>query len=268
VTVLSGFRIGTFGSSLQCGDVRAFVPDEQLPSSPLPKAKVVPFRSFKNSYAGRGCCIVGKGPTEFCYEELGDLDEPIFFINDAICLENHARSDTYFFAHDAQMRPWLDGSIRSTAVLPRDGKILEGVSSGGMAHAGGVVYYSHKGQPRSKELLLMTRDEIADWQKLVIHSGTVHSALHFAWFCGVKRVTFIGCDGIHPGQVTAASPDVEYGYDPRLKNRSYSSPGPYYPAIRKAQDLLAALLDLETNYVGTPGRLNRPGRYKHSHLAA
>jgi hypothetical protein len=66
--------------------------------------------------AGRSCYVIGRGPTDFDYASLGDLAEPIFFINDAVCMEKHAKSETFFFAHDAQMLVWLNGRIKSTAV--------------------------------------------------------------------------------------------------------------------------------------------------------
>ena len=59
--------------------------------------------------------MVGRGPTNFDYRELADIADPIFFINDAVCLEKYARSETFFFAHDVEMRVWLDGSIKAAA---------------------------------------------------------------------------------------------------------------------------------------------------------
>src|SRR5580693_6875259 len=90
------------------------------PSPPLPKsprATLIPPPEFTNTYAGAACHIVGRGLTEFQYEDLAKIDEPIFFINDAVCMEKHAKTPTFFFASDAPLMTWLNGSIRSTAVL-------------------------------------------------------------------------------------------------------------------------------------------------------
>ena len=226
------------------GSIDTDWPNQSLP----PAAELVPFGSFKNKYRGRSCHVVGRGPTDFDYESLGEVRDPEFFINDAVCLEKYARAETFFFAHDAQLRPWLDGSIHSTAVLPSDGAVVE---SGPLNHAGPLVYYSHRGQPGMRDLLQMDRDEIARRQRLVVHSGTIHSLLHFAWFCGFHQAVLIGCDGIN--STPASSPrDRNTGYDPRLDNRSKSYPGPHYNVIRRGQDLLAQILGIELIYQGTP----------------
>jgi hypothetical protein len=206
-------------------------------SPQLPLALPLPFYEFNNKYKRRDCYVVGRGQTDFNYDELAAVVEPIFFINDAVCLEKLARSETFFFAHDSQMRVWLDGSMKSTAVLPVNGKVLGSAPCLALGHTGPVVFY-HRGEKDKEALLRMSRDEIAARQELFVHSGTMHSLLHFIWFCGFGRATFIGCDGFN-------------GYDQRLQNRSNSSVG-QYKTIRRAQTLLTALLGIEAIYRGTP----------------
>src|SRR5271170_2149054 len=186
----------------------------------FPRAVEIPFASFNGRYAGRSCYVVGRGPTEFNYEELANVNEPIFFVNDAVCLEKYARSETYFFAHDAQMLVWLDGKIKSTAVLPMDGNFLRETSGITLQHSGKVVFYRSLEKNR-EQLLLLKRDQIAELKQLYMHSGTIHSVIHFIWFCGFGRVIFIGCDCISDG------------YDPRLENLSKSSSCRDYTAIGK-----------------------------------
>jgi len=70
------------------------------PNVLTPEARIIPFSAFNNRYAGGFCHVVGRGKTEFDYEKLADLNEPIFFINDAVCMEKHARFETFFFTHD------------------------------------------------------------------------------------------------------------------------------------------------------------------------
>src|SRR5580700_1467029 len=106
----------------------------------FPCAVEIPFASFNGKYAGRSCYVVGRGATEFNYEELTEVNEPIFFVNDAVCLEKYARSESYFFAHDAVMRVWLDGKIKSTAVLPMEGDFLRGTSGRTLGNGGRVVF--------------------------------------------------------------------------------------------------------------------------------
>ncbi len=232
----------------------------------FPRASFVPFGDFNGRYSGRTCCIIGRGPTRFDYTRLRQMADPVFFINDAVCLEKFVRTDSFFFAHDHQLRPWLDGSIRSTAVLPVEGKVLSWMPRPPMRHSGPVVLYHRVIEDRGG-LLAMNRQQIAGRAGLFVHSGTIHSAIHFAWFCGFTRIVFIGCDGINPAgdrravgtavvrttavgtTVVGTAPD---GYDPRLENRSRSLPDCRYDNVRKAQDLMTALFGIEAVYAGTP----------------
>jgi hypothetical protein len=53
-------------------------------------------------------------------------------------------------------------------------------------HAGHIVFYHWREQNRG-ELLNMTRDPLAQVRQLFTHTGTIHSVLHFVWFCGFAR---------------------------------------------------------------------------------
>jgi hypothetical protein len=200
----------------------------------------VSFPSFKNRYAGRNCRVVGRGPTRFDYATLGEAGVPVFFINDAICLEKHTRGETFFFAHDAQLLPWLNGAVRGTAVLPIEARPFHPSTGGTIHHPGPVVFY-HWREDNNRELLTMTRDQIESLEILYSHSGTVHSLMHFLWFCGFTEVDFIGCDGL------------ESAYDPRLENRSGSVPDKQYQSIRIVQDRLANIFGIRVGYLGMPG---------------
>jgi len=216
----------------------------------FPRALELPFATFQNRYMGGVCHVVGRGPTEYDYESLADVNGPIFFINDAVCLERLARSDTFFFAHDRHLRRWLDGSVRSTAVLPIEGDVLSGLGKRTLGHRAPVVLY-HQGRKNDRELLEMERQHVARREQLLIHSGTIHSAIHFAWFCGFSDLVFIGCDGISRNHPSMRSGGVDGGYDPRLENRSLSRPADYR-LIRRVQDLLVQLFGLRATYLGTP----------------
>jgi hypothetical protein len=217
----------------------------------FPLAQHVPFASFNNKYPGGTCYVVGRGPTSFDYKNLAEITEPIFFINDAVCLEKYARSETFFFAHDNQMRVWLNGSMKSTAVLPVNGTILDGDPDVIFAHAGPVVFYHRQDEDR-EELMRMKRDQLADAAALFGHSGTIHSLLHFVWFCGLSRIIYIGCDGINQKHTLASLSGSDDGYDNRLLNKSNTSPGWHYVQIRRVQELLTGLLGIKTLHLGTP----------------
>jgi hypothetical protein len=210
-------------------------------------AAEISFCDFDRKYDGQSCYIIGRGPTDFDYEKLVDVREPIFFINDAVSLEKYARSDTYFFAHDAQMLPWMNGAVRSTIVVPIDGKVFRQTPGIELQHTGNIVFY-HWREEKKEELLTMTRAQIAEAKQLYTHTGTIHSVLHFIWFCGFKRVTFIGCDCISlPERLQTVD-----GYDSRLANLSQSASSFNYMHIGKAQLLLLQLFGLESTYIGTP----------------
>jgi hypothetical protein len=206
----------------------------------FPDAIEIPFPDFNGKYTGQSCYVIGRGKTGFDYEKLAAVSEPILFINDAVCLEKYARSETFFFAHDAQMLVWLNGSSRSTAVVPIDGKVFRQTPGITLHHAGKIVFY-HWREQNKEELLGMTRQQIAAVKQLYTHTGTIHSVLHFIWFCGFSRVNFVGCDGAG-------------GYDPRLANLSRSSPNGNYGAIGRAQRLLTMLFGLEAVYLGNDER--------------
>jgi hypothetical protein len=217
----------------------------------FPRARHLPFSAFNNKYSGGTCYVIGRGPTTFDYQNLAAITDPIFFINDAVCLERYTRSETFFFAHDIEMRTWLDGSMKSTAVLPVNGTILGDAPGIVLNHSGPIVFYHRQDEDR-EDLMRMTRDQLADAAALFGHSGTIHSLLHFIWFCGFRRIIYIGCDGINQSHALASACGSEDGYDNRLQNRSNTTPGWHYIQIRRVQELLTALLGIETVHIGTP----------------
>ncbi len=219
-------------------------------ASQFPYAVEISFPRFNNKYAGRSCYVVGRGPTLFNYEELARVSDPIFFLNDAVCLEKYATSETFFFAHDKKMLPWLNGAVRSTPVLPIDGNLFRDPPAE-LAHGGPIVFYRWVIGNRV-ELLKKSRDEIADSKQLYTQTGTIHSLIHFVWFCGFRQVNFIGCDGIDKHDLPRCNVPSANGYDVRLQNLSRSSPWWHYTMIRNTQDQLTALLGLESIYCGTP----------------
>lgn len=200
------------------------------------------------------CYVVGRGVTEFNYSELTDVREPVFFINDAVCLEEHTKSEAFFFAHDDKMFPWLNGKTKATAILPADGKLFKNHQDAILSHAAPVVLY-HWRKTEGEKLLRLRRDELAIKEELYTHTGTIHSLLHFLWFCGFKTVNFVGCDGIADKAFLKEVSGAKNGYDQRLKNLSKTSPWWQYETIRRVQDRLCGLFKFETKYLGTPRNL-------------
>jgi hypothetical protein len=197
----------------------------------FPSAAEIPFSSFNQKYTGRSCYLLGRGPTKFNYEDLSTVTDPIFFINDAVSLEKYTNSETFFFAHDPQMLVWMNGRIKSTIVVPIDGKVFRQTPGITLHHTGKIVFYHWLEQNR-EQLISLTRDQLAEVKQLYNHTGTIHSVLHFLWFCGFAKVNFIGCDAVG-------------GYDPRIATLSNSRPNPSYAEIGRVQKLLTTLFGFE-----------------------
>ena len=200
--------------------------------------------AFANRYRGKWT-IVGKGTTRFEWPNLSEVDGPIIFINDAIAYGGHAVNATakFFFAHDQKMKCWLPG-LDASAVLPE----ARGKDGGGgrpmicvddldpSKPPAGVVTYGWDGWHTDEQIDAFTRESAAADGRLLLNSGTIHSAIWFAWLAGANEIDFIGCDGWGKG------------YDPRTKNASGSEPMGVFGKIRRVQDDLCRRLGIVTNY--------------------
>jgi hypothetical protein len=213
----------------------------------------IPFSDYENRFAGRTAIVVGKGPTLFEYAELAQHRSPVFFVNDAVALEKHVASGepSFFFAHDPVMTVWFTRGIRSAAVIPEDGKIVRGRSDPALAPAGDVVFYRWRTTPQ-ETVLAWTRPELAGTRELYTDCGTIHSALHFVWFCGFEGVRFVGCDGLGRDPRTAHLGDPRTGYDKRIANASSSTPWGEFVRIRREQDRLCRRFGFDVEYWGAP----------------
>ena len=216
---------------------------------------------YVNRYAGRRFVIIGKGPTRFQFENLTSVDDPIIFINDVVQFECFARHsvETFFFAHDTCQAVWLTPKLRSAAVIARaEAKDRTGramLCAEELPGAGppcSLVTYEWGGWYGEDEpacagrLSRCGREQIARTGKLYLNSGTIHTAIHFAWLCGASKITFIGCDGF------AGSTDAGKTYDRRIDLKSDCRPVGVFAKIRQVQDRMCAELGIETEYVNEP----------------
>ncbi len=217
----------------------------------FPKAEHLSFSSFNNRYSGETCYLVGRGPTDFQYQDLATVDAPIFFINDAVLLDRLCPSETFFFAHDHRMLSLLNRDIKSTAILAEDGKLFEKSPQTIFSFAGKVIFFRWR-RILGKRLLLMNREQISLARELYTHTGTIHSALHFIWYCGFKKIFLIGCDGINDELFLTTVKGAVDGYDQRLENVSETAPWWQYQTIRSVQDHLIKTFSFHAVYLGTP----------------
>jgi len=199
------------------------------------------FAEFNNRYAGQTCYVVGRGSTTYRYEDLRAVTEPVFFINDAVFLDRYVSAESFFMAHDRDPGRWLEMGIKSTPVLPEDGKIVSGRDDPLFANfAGEVVFYKWQ-RMEGEKLIRLDRNEVAGKRELYRNTGTIHSLLHFVWYCGFKKIRFIGCDGSTCGST----------YDPRLPNLSQTRSWGQYESIRRVQDRLCRHFRFEVEYLSS-----------------
>jgi len=182
---------------------------------------------YRDKYPNSRFTIVGKGPTRFDYANLGDIEGPIIFLNDAVQQEGLAgrSAETFLFSHDQCQMTWIEPGLTSTVVIPR----ANAVSSGGKqllsaevlgerGNCARCITYEWRDEWRQtpQDVAYLTdRDKIATTGHLYIRSGTIHTAIHFAWLCGATEITFIGCDGAESAGLA---------YDKRIAVRSGGKP--------------------------------------------
>lgn len=71
----------------------------------FPAARQAAFEDFSGRYEGRACYVIGRGSTRYDYERLRSVEGPIFFINDAVCLEKHAAGRNILFRPRPSIAP-------------------------------------------------------------------------------------------------------------------------------------------------------------------
>ena len=153
------------------------------------------------------------------------------------------------------MRTLIGPEMTSTVVVPRtaafdrSGKrpMLAAADVGHRARK--VCLYEWGGWWDDATLAGYTRADVRTHRRLYLNSGTIHTAVHFAWLAGARKILFIGCDGWHRE------------YDQRIGVRSV--PGCSYAKIRRVQDRELALLGLAAEYLNEPGLVKRLPRLAH-----
>lgn len=206
---------------------------------------------YRNRYAGHRFIIVGKGPTDFQFENLADVGDPIIFINDAVQFDRFAERslETFLFALDARQAVWVEPDMRSTPILSmepdqqyrrehpdliRDRLFLDRLDPSRLPDR--TVGYRWG---RCEDLTAFDPADIDSGRLLVGHKGTIIPAIHFARICGAAEIAFIGCDG------------VATGYDARIDIQSLAPDLGLHAVIRRNQDALCKALHLPTTYVHT-----------------
>jgi len=193
----------------------------------------IPFDFWRNFFASSTCWIVGRALTRYDYKELAKIGEPIIFVNDAVDCEKYVEhGHTFFFATDREVaNAWIH-SIRSVYVH----RMWDKVDFSLCRRFTRTVHINHP----TERLLEQTREQLASSRTLYQSGGTIHPAVHFAWYMGCRGCFMVGCDGL------------PVGYDPRLPQRHGNKPGNVFGKIRQRQDEIAEKLGLRLVYIGTP----------------
>ncbi len=209
---------------------------------------------YQDRYRGATGIVIGKGPTRFRYENLHSFTGPAFFINDAVQFENHAHNavERFFFAHDVAQACWLTRELQSVAVLPAasavssSGKPLLSVQTLPSLNAKRVAVYewlpSWRGDSNDAARL-RSQEMITNTNALYYNTGTIHSVIHFAWWCGIRHLLFVGCSGFHR--------DGKF-YDDRIDVKSGGQPIGVFGMIRKKQDWMCETLGVQQEHVNEP----------------
>jgi hypothetical protein len=169
-------------------------------------------RNFRNKFTE--VVIFGSGPTKLDYEvELPKITEPIFFINDThrmshLCCSEHQ----YFFTHHISEFTRVDPVTVFIQRMFSKSNDYQGVLK---ATATPINSYISIDVQLDDDVVsdrfldafkLRDKDEIERKNRLLACFGSATTAIHFAWFSGCNKITFIGCN-----------PDLDtFSYDPRI----------------------------------------------------
>lgn len=225
------------------------------------QTELIPFASFNQKYAGREGWIFGRGPTTYDKEQIANIKEPIWFINDAVDWERFAsHADTFFCALEFPKFEEYAWRCRSMVMAGfMNHHPLDGIRR--------VVQFVHRWHRTENEddpqgplwhLLSQTRDQLADSRILYQHASTMLIAIHFAWFCGVRKLNLVGCDCIPTEKRNgkpATSQDPVKAYNPELPQGNDDGggrSGGKHPMLRRRHEAVMKRLGLEWEYHGTP----------------
>lgn len=189
--------------------------------------------------------IFGSGPTSIDYEaELPKITMPIFFINAAhkfsdICTSQHK----YFFTHHLSKYTTVSPTtVFIKRMFMEDDDNYRGVLKCTVVPKNKYIAIDAQGNDEvvTERFLdhfrLRNKDEVARKNRLLACFGSATTAIHFAWFTGCKKVTFIGCN---PHSDTNA-------YDPRIAQGSMAF-SPY--KVKQNNKILPNFLGLEVEYL-------------------
>jgi len=188
--------------------------------------------------------ILGSGPTEFQHPDLKMFrSEPVFFINQMhkfshLCPSAHKFFFTHHISEFREVEPttvWIrrmflsehsyEGHIE-TRIKPKNDFIGIDCQADDIVIDDTFI---------SKHSWLLDRNEVLKRNRFLALFGTITTAIHFAWFCGAKKITFIGCNPF--------SGSIEH--DPRVGGKMIYSP----EMVHQNTLLLPKYFDIHTEHI-------------------
>ncbi|MFM8312789.1 MAG: hypothetical protein ACKOA8_00720 [Deltaproteobacteria bacterium] len=188
--------------------------------------------------------IIGSGPTFFDYSELSQFEHlPVLFINQMHQVSHFCPSPRqYFFSH--HIDSYLN--VSPTTVWIRRMYLADNGYRG---------HIETRSKPKNKFLTIdcqsqdivaddnffKTHDWLLDKNEVLIRNrflalfGTITTAMHFAWFCGAKKLIMIGCNP-YSGSVD---------HDPRIGGTMTCGPD----MVHKNTVLLPRYLNIEVEHL-------------------
>lgn len=177
--------------------------------------KETPLSHFRDKFTE--LVIVGSGPTSLDYEvDLPKITEPVIFINDAHQLSHLCQSEHQYFVthHLSKFRQVNPITMFIERMFDEDDPDYKGILHSQVQPVGECIRIDgqYNNEVASEWFLdhfqLRDRDEVSRKNRLMACFGSTTTAIHFAWFSGCKKVTFVGCN-----------PDLETNsYDPRIRS--------------------------------------------------
>lgn len=160
-----------------------------------------PLSAFKDKFTE--AFIIGSGPTSFDYDvELPKITEPVFFVNDTYRLSHLCQSDhQYFFTHHISKFTQVEPiTVFIQRMFDQDSPDYQGVLYSQFKPANNYIGVDAQANDEivSEWFLnhfnLRDKDEVSKKNRLLACFGSATTAIHFAWFSGCKKVTFVGCN--------------------------------------------------------------------------
>ena len=150
---------------------------------------------FKNAHPGKWAYVFGKGPSLDLFDAPPNGDVRICINESCLVVD----SPDYAFTHHHDIAEKMAGSAAILFLHRTNTPVPESIDRTRVvvyekAQCGLENSPNRRLTDLAMRVLSRTRDQIASGGVLYGTSGTVHSALHFAWLCGIVGVRLVGFD--------------------------------------------------------------------------